>query len=176
MSTPSSDPLQIAQFRRCVEPPARCPLRAVGGATPAGVTGRLRCLGVEARGTAAGRLRDYIARDGNGTLRRTALTHGITVDRLTDEQIVERVADIVALRQVCLLVAVPDRPASGGRARQPAPRPMATGLTPSQYLPRPAPAPAPAPTPVNDSLETVDTVAQAAVLQDAARNGNAFCA
>jgi hypothetical protein len=143
------------------------------------VTTRLRCLGVEAPGAAAGRLRSFISRgDGIATLRRTAVAHGITVDQLTDEQVVERVAAMVELRQVCLLVAVPDRPGSGGTVRQPAARPIATGLTPSQHLPRPAPAPAPTPVaaPADDSLETVDAVQQAAVLEEAGRNGTPFCA
>ncbi len=116
------------------------------------------------------RLRGYLSRGGAiATLRRAAGVDDIMAARLSDEQIVQRVAAMVERREVCLLVSVPDR-----RGGTPGPRPMATGLTPSEYLPRPAPAPAP-PAPASDTLETVDAIQQAAVLEKAGRNGTPFC-
>jgi hypothetical protein len=118
------------------------------------------------------RLRGYLSRGGAiATLRRAAGVDDIMAAQLSDEQIVQRVAAMVERREVCLLVSVPDR--RGGTP--PTPRPIATGLTPSEYRPRPAPEPAP-PAPAIDSLETVDAIQQAAVLEEAGRNGTPFCA
>jgi hypothetical protein len=172
------DHFAIAEFRRCGEPAARCALRAAGGVVSSGAG--LRCLGIDSRNDAADRLRAYISRSGDiGTLRRIVGRDNVTSAQLADDQVVAQVAAMVERREVCLLAAILDRSVGflvkdEPRRAEPARR-IVTGLTPSQHQPRAASPAAPVAPPI-DSLETVDATQQAAVLEDAARDGVPFCA
>ena len=167
-------PSEITDFRRCGEPAARCPLRAVTDA------GGLHCLGIASRDAAADHLRTYVSRSRDiGTLRRLAGQDDVMAAQLSDEQIVAQVAVMVERREVCLLATVLERTVGftvkkEAQRAEPVPR-VATGQTPSRIQPRAAEPPAAAAAPPIDSLDRVDAAQQVGVLEEAARNGVPFC-
>jgi hypothetical protein len=164
------------QLRRCLEWPDACPLRRDDDETvPHDV--RFRCQRIDQTASAAGWLAASMTHTDDMTLMRQIVAEdGWTIAWLSDAQVVDLVAAKVARRDLCLLVA--ERTASGARMSGLARVMAAAGIaeTPSMLRSRPdSDDPRQAVAAMSEFADDMDQAMQAAVLQEAARDGVPFC-
>lgn len=164
------------QLRRCPDPASSCTVRA-----SAGVDGpddlRFRCLAIHDAASAANWLAVAVTQSDDMTvMRQVVAEEGRPVAWLSSAQVVEHVARKIAQRDLCLLI--PDRPATGssmsGRAR--VQRGAEVAATPSMLRSR-AETDERLPTfaAIAEITDDMDQAMQAAVLEEAARDGVPFC-
>jgi hypothetical protein len=164
------------ELRQCADAPAACPFRQPqpDSATPTLGT-RMRCLAIDRAATAADWLRAAVTHAGDMAALRQLVAGETRSVGLANHQVIDLVAQRIARRDLCLLVS--NLLASGTQVQpREAPRPAASGVTPSSLRSggeSPVPA-APVPS-IAEFADDVNQALQAAALEQAARLGKPFC-
>jgi hypothetical protein len=170
-----SSPLGPFELRRCFETIASCPFRILRDASLEREGVYVRCLALDNAEAAVGWLRSAaISSDDMSVLRQIVTTDPRSTAWLSNEQVIQEIGYRIGRRELCLLasqrVARPSTIEPGQPGASPTP-----GVTPSQLRPAAAEAPVAATVPPADDLTDVNQAAQAAALEDAARDGVPFC-
>jgi hypothetical protein len=165
------------ELRVCSEPASGCSFRSPEGHLPSN-GGLVRCLPVDRRDLVLELLRGAVTQDDDmQTLRSLVAGEVRAVSWLSNHQVIERIAETVVRRHLCLLVT--DVPMTGAASTvSVAPRPPlpSMGITPSALKSRPDADISAATMPeIAELTKSMNQALQAATLQEAARRGTPFC-
>jgi hypothetical protein len=152
------------ELHHCDQPAGLCPLRTGSVMDESGPGTQRRCLDIRTADAAMEWLGVCVTHsDDMTTLRDVLRDDALTLSRMANHQVVERVATMVARRALCVVVAVP--PVSPAFI-EPVPKaPSRAARTPSQVrIEEPPPI----------EIDEFPNV-PAAMLVDAARTGTPFC-
>lgn len=172
----SSSTEQRTELWACQDSPSNCPYREEGGEEAAGR--RFRCLALETPDAAIELLLGAVGYASDISLLRGVLSKDARALRtMTDSQVINRVADLVASRRLCLVTEVgAPRRTSSGASSSARPQPRSTAVTPSRLAERSSPAATPTSAPTESEFaDEVNQALQASALEDAAASGVPFC-
>ena len=171
----SSSIEQRTELWACQDSPSSCPYRDEGGEEAAGR--RFRCLALETPAAATELLLGAVGYASDISLLRGVLSKDPRALRtMTDSHVINRVAELIASRRLCLVteVGAPRRTSSGAPSARP--RPRSTAVTPSRLAERASPAVTPSAAPAESEFaDEVNQALQASALEDAAASGVPFC-